>query len=312
MKKVFLKISNPCSENWNNMKPKENGNYCTLCSKTVIDFSQLSQSEIVATMTKVKGNICAKVTQHQLSTPIFIFESPQRHSLPFSNVTAGLILATALVGSPQLHADNKVQTEVVQTEISSGNIYNNERETPPNKTEPNKTTLFTGIITSKDKNEPVENAKVTFVTLRKVFTAYTLKDGTFSMVIPTNLIDSDNVVRVNYEQIKSPAKTEKFLGFESKDLILSKKDMASIYQIKAGPIVFYLGGASLNISDPKPNVVFYNGKEILDYDFSRIYTKYIKDRKENINLYSFNSETAKALYHSEDIESLYIIIDAGE
>ncbi len=164
-------------------------------------------------------------------------------------------------------------------------------------------------MTSEDKNEPVENAKVTFITLKKVFLAYTLEDGTFSISIPTELIDNDNIVRVNYEEIKKPAKTDDFLGFESTDLIANRKDIFSNYQIKAGPIIFYLGGASLIASDTKPNVIIYNGKEIIDHNSIRNYTKYIKHRKENVNIYSFNSTTAKALYDKEDIESLFIIID---
>ncbi|WP_163398196.1 hypothetical protein [Flavobacterium fluviatile] len=296
------------------MKSTTNGSYCELCSKTVIDFSKLNQNEIAHIMKKADNNICARVTQNQLFTPLLLLEPPKKHSLRVSNIAAGLMIATTLATSVQLQAHNnpKLKTEVTPTAISSLKSNNNKKENPPNETEPDKITVFKGVITSEDKNEPVENAKVTFVTLKKVFTAFTLKDGTFSIVIPTNLIDSDNVVRVNYEAVKSPAKADNFLGFESKDLILNKKEMNSIYQIKAGPVVFYLGGASLSLSERRPNVVFYNGKEILDYDYSRIYTKYIKDRKENLNIYSFNSETAKALYHKEDIESLYIIIDSVE
>ncbi|MGQ7947736.1 hypothetical protein [Flavobacterium sp. WC2509] len=39
MKNKFLKLDNPCSEKWKDMKPKDKGNYCDLCSKKVIDFT---------------------------------------------------------------------------------------------------------------------------------------------------------------------------------------------------------------------------------------------------------------------------------
>ncbi|GGE97289.1 hypothetical protein [Flavobacterium limi] len=314
MKKVYLKIDKLCTENWNNMKPNANGNYCGLCSKTVIDFSKLNQSEIIEIMKKADHNICARVTQNQLSIPLLLLESPKKHALPLSNIAAGLMIATTLATAVPLQAHNihKFKTEVSQTAVSSLKSNNNKKETPPNKTEPNKTTVFKGKVTSVEKNEAVENAKVTFITLKKVFTAYTLADGTFSLSIPTELIDNDNVVRVNYEEIKNPIKTENFLGFESVDLIVNKKDILSDYQIKAGPILFYLGGASLSLSDPKPNIIIYNGKEIIDHDFSLNYTKYIKGRKENVNMYSFNAKTAKALYDKQEIESLFIIIDSPE
>lgn len=311
MKKVYLKINKTCTENWNEMKSDTKGNFCELCSKTVIDFSKLDQYEIAEIMKKADQNICARVTQNQLSTPILMLEHQRKQNLPFSNIAAGLMIATTLaVSNPLLAHNHNSKSELVETEITSlKSNTNNKRETPPNKTEPNKVTLFKGKVTSEDKNEPVENAKVTFISLKKVFTAYTLEDGTFSISIPIELIDNDNVVRVNYEEMKNPVKTDNFLGFESTDLIVNRKDIFSNYQIKAGPIIFYLGGASLRLSDPKPNVIIYNGKEIIDHNSIRNYTKYIKDRKENLNIYSFNSTTAKALYDKEDIESLFIIID---
>lgn len=312
MKKVYLTISKPCNENWESMMPNTNGNYCHLCSKTVIDFSKLNQYEIAEIMKKADQNICARVTQNQLSAPILVFEPPRKQNLPFSNIAAGLMIATTLaLSNPLLAHNHNSKSELIETEITTlKSNTNNKRETSPNKTEPNKVTLFQGKVTSEDKNEPVENAKITFITLKKVFSAYTLEDGTFSISIPTELIDNDNVVRVNYEEVKNPIKTDNFLGFESTDLIVNRKDIFSNYQIKAGPVIFYLGGASLTLSNPKPNVIIYNGKEIIDHNSIRNYTKYIKDRKENVNIYSFNSTTAKALYDKEDIESLFIIIDS--
>lgn len=314
MKKVYLKISKPCTENWNNMKPNTNGSYCDLCSKTVIDFSKLNPSEIIEIMKKADNNICARITQKQLSTPLLLLKPPKKHILPLSNIAAGLMIATTLATSVpmQAHNNHKFKTEVIQTAICSLKSSSNKKETPPNKTEPDKITIFKGKVTSAEKNEAVENAKVTFITLKKVFNAYTLADGTFSINIPTELIDNDNVIRVNYEEIKNPVKTESFLGFESVDLIINKKDILSDYQIKADPVIFYLGEASLMLSHPKPNVIIFNGKEIIDCDFSRNYAKYIKGRKENVNLYSFNTKTAKALYNKQEIESLFIIIDSTE
>jgi hypothetical protein len=41
-----LKIAKPCTENWDNMTPDEAGRFCHSCSKHVIDFSILSDTEI--------------------------------------------------------------------------------------------------------------------------------------------------------------------------------------------------------------------------------------------------------------------------
>ncbi|MBC7865739.1 MAG: hypothetical protein IAF38_22390 [Bacteroidia bacterium] len=41
-----LDIPKPCPEKWENMKPVEEGAFCSVCSKNVIDFSQKTKSEI--------------------------------------------------------------------------------------------------------------------------------------------------------------------------------------------------------------------------------------------------------------------------
>jgi hypothetical protein len=47
MKQNFqILIPNPCSENWDNMKPNGNGRHCSVCDKTVVDFTKLSDNEI--------------------------------------------------------------------------------------------------------------------------------------------------------------------------------------------------------------------------------------------------------------------------
>jgi hypothetical protein len=40
-------IPQPCSENWNTMRPEEGGKYCDSCQKTVIDFTKQSDEEIM-------------------------------------------------------------------------------------------------------------------------------------------------------------------------------------------------------------------------------------------------------------------------
>jgi hypothetical protein len=39
-------IPKPCHENWSAMSPKEKGRFCGSCSKTVVDFTKKSPSEI--------------------------------------------------------------------------------------------------------------------------------------------------------------------------------------------------------------------------------------------------------------------------
>ena len=72
----------------------------------------------------------------------------------------------------------------------------------PSEPNLNDTIVFNGKVTSEDLNKPVENAKITLVTSQKLLTTFTSSDGTFSIEIPINLIDNDNVIRVSYSDVK--------------------------------------------------------------------------------------------------------------
>ncbi|OCB70450.1 hypothetical protein B0A79_23985 [Flavobacterium piscis] len=39
-------ILKPCNQNWNSMLPNKEGRFCNSCSKTVIDFTKMENSEI--------------------------------------------------------------------------------------------------------------------------------------------------------------------------------------------------------------------------------------------------------------------------
>ena len=41
-----ISINNPCHENWDAMTPNEKGAFCSVCRKTVIDFSVKTVEEI--------------------------------------------------------------------------------------------------------------------------------------------------------------------------------------------------------------------------------------------------------------------------
>ena len=64
MKSKFLKLNKACSEQWENMTPNEKGSFCDVCSKNVIDFTQLSTREISEKIKNSKGEICARLTKN--------------------------------------------------------------------------------------------------------------------------------------------------------------------------------------------------------------------------------------------------------
>lgn len=73
-----VSIPKPCHEDWNKMTPNEQGAFCSVCSKTVVDFTTKTTGEIKDFFRQNIGQkICGRFEQQQLK-PIPVKVSPQR------------------------------------------------------------------------------------------------------------------------------------------------------------------------------------------------------------------------------------------
>lgn len=72
-KKFQLSIAEPCHENWDKMTSAEKGRFCASCQKQVVDFSGMSDREIVAFFKKPNtGSVCGRFVSDQLNRDIVI------------------------------------------------------------------------------------------------------------------------------------------------------------------------------------------------------------------------------------------------
>jgi len=44
---LYLHIPTPCHEDWNTMTPVEKGKFCGSCNKEVVDFSLMTDAEVL-------------------------------------------------------------------------------------------------------------------------------------------------------------------------------------------------------------------------------------------------------------------------
>ncbi len=64
--KIQISIPEPCHEAWQNMTPVEKGRFCASCQKTVLDFTYLSDNEIINLVNK-NDNLCGRINTSQLN-----------------------------------------------------------------------------------------------------------------------------------------------------------------------------------------------------------------------------------------------------
>lgn len=63
-----ISIENPCHEDWQGMTPEAQGRFCSACEKTVIDFSQMSDAEILQYFSQPRTEkVCGRFKSEQLS-----------------------------------------------------------------------------------------------------------------------------------------------------------------------------------------------------------------------------------------------------
>lgn len=67
---IKLNIPAPCHENWNEMLPKDQGRFCGSCSKVVVDFSVMTDKQVLEYFSNYSGNTCGRFSNDQLNRTI--------------------------------------------------------------------------------------------------------------------------------------------------------------------------------------------------------------------------------------------------
>src|SRR5437868_3738744 len=93
-KPIQLHIPTPCHENWANMSPSEKGRHCSACQKTVIDFTVMSDTEVLRYMTKAGPRVCGRLAPDQLNRPLIPLTPPQRNKMPGWLLLAGILITS--------------------------------------------------------------------------------------------------------------------------------------------------------------------------------------------------------------------------
>lgn len=95
--KIQISIPEPCNEGWQNMNPVEKGRFCASCQKTVLDFTYLSDNEIINLVNK-NDNLCGRINTSQLNRNLIATKRTSNYFGYFStSVLAFLGLGTSTI-----------------------------------------------------------------------------------------------------------------------------------------------------------------------------------------------------------------------
>lgn len=113
---IRISIPTPCHQQWSDLTPTSGGGFCASCQKQVIDFTGLSEEDIVNHIATANGKVCGRFREEQFRTHYLLKESA-RIRPGMSLIKAGVIGAFLMLMSKPIFAQEKMQkqkTEVVQ------------------------------------------------------------------------------------------------------------------------------------------------------------------------------------------------------
>lgn len=102
----IVSVPEPCSQDWNEMKPVEKGRFCTHCQKTVIDFSGVTDKEVFEYFTAATTVPCGRFRRSQLDTNLRPQKRKQR-PWKFFYCHAAALLAFFTLKSAAVFAQGK-------------------------------------------------------------------------------------------------------------------------------------------------------------------------------------------------------------
>ena len=80
---LYIHIPQPCHEDWQKMTPETQGKFCSSCSKTVVDFSVMTDNDVLTFLNKNKGNLCGHFATDQLQRPIIETQLQPKRSFKY-------------------------------------------------------------------------------------------------------------------------------------------------------------------------------------------------------------------------------------
>jgi hypothetical protein len=94
MNSLTIRIPTPCAESWAAMTPTGGGRHCAACQKTVVNFTQNTDAEILAYLAQATGRTCGRFRAGQLGQPRRLARQAGRS--PHWQLWLAGLLATAL------------------------------------------------------------------------------------------------------------------------------------------------------------------------------------------------------------------------
>lgn len=201
-KQITLSVESPCDKNWAGFSATPTGGFCSSCNKNVIDFSRMSDRELLNYFTQPTSSTCGRFRQDQLKT---YFPAKQLQSRPLTRwLQVGILSAVCLVSSKTAMAQ-AVSSKALSVQVPRP------IDAKTKDVESSASHWVSGTVRDEN-NEPLAGANIRLLGTDQG-TVCNL-NGYFEFPVPLNSGDILEVSFIGYEPItyripeNSPAKLE--------------------------------------------------------------------------------------------------------
>lgn len=126
--KFDLSIKKPCSQNFNDFLPTDAGGYCNVCQKEVIDFTRMTEKDILNFFREKAEGTCGRLNKDQLRTYFDSYNHDNSNKwkwLRFGVIGVSSLLlvqeSSAQNSTPTIiEADQRVQNQSIENKMFLG------------------------------------------------------------------------------------------------------------------------------------------------------------------------------------------------
>ena len=153
-KSIHISIPSPCHELWDRMDATERGAFCHRCQKEVIDFSTMTDREVIEYLAKHQTG-CGRFRKDQLDTKLSIAEV-NNGVFKWRALFLGILSFMCLKSSMALPNYRRVAAD--QNAISAKPLIETKKTIPPKITVSGNVTTEAGILIDEAVVEVVDSA----------------------------------------------------------------------------------------------------------------------------------------------------------
>ena len=187
-----LTIPEPCHEKWNEMTPQQQGRFCGSCQKVVVDFTAMTDQQVLDHFSNYQGNTCGRFTSSQLNrtiaepTPL---HSPKWQRLAWAAMVSSIMVSAKAQGLVVVKDTAAIvkTPEKCNDDIRIGGIRT---------TQPSILYIVSGVVTDEN-GQPLSGATVQVPNTRKG--TLTKENGRYNLSIPDLDIKTLQISYVGYE-----------------------------------------------------------------------------------------------------------------